>query len=209
MFYVDKTTLSRYWRAYAGRVAESIEPRFNSEREFDSLESAKQYAAKLAYEKLSEDYHRLDKVSIARLINFKVRSLWNQKARETLKKYRARMRELERAMLQPIPVKVELLPDQIMVEGERLEIGSKFYEVNTTTGKLQTYTITKEHINYYSGDLEGDVLYSTDHGRTISELKSPYSNVLVFRDIDEAKEEAKKALLRVIDRAMEDIKKLN
>lgn len=215
MFEVAKSTLPRYWYAYAGSVTERFgEP--CEAREFFAFDEAFHFAYASKCNLLAEDlYHLKNRHSRLALRIFAIRALWNSAIREGLARHRQRIADAQEAFDSAVAdpksvVLIDSLPDMIPVLGNRLAIGTPVYSVDTWAVSIKAATITTESINYYESYPDGvAATYTLSDGRyTQSDMKTSYSNVEQFLDKDQAITRLRALMADKVHKIDEQIKNL-
>ncbi len=189
MFYVDKNSVPRYWIAYAGKVEERVGESLGNEGEFATEREAVAHADCRMWDRLLSELARIKRrYSSTYLAICRIRALWNSRIREGLDRYYTERHEAAIAALVPPITKIERVPEQIPVLGDRLEIGTTVYMVDNYDVKLRVGKITAERISYYDFRPEGvEAYYELDNKMSInSTLKSNYSNQEIYLDKSEA-----------------------
>ena len=189
MFYVDKTTVPRYWWACPGIVEERVGESLGNEGEFLSEESAVTYADCSMSDRLNRELLNIkNRYSRMYLAICRIRALWNSQIRAGLERhYRKRSDAVINAMFPPV-TKIKYAPDQIPMQGTRLALGTLVYMVDNYANTLRVGKIDSERIRYYDFHPEGVAAhYNLDNKMSIdSTLKSTYSNQEIYLDKEQA-----------------------
>lgn len=189
MFYVDKTTVSRYWFAYAGHIEERVGMACGNEGEYDSEQTAYAYAERNLHDRLNYNLrHIRNRYSSIALAVYRIKALWNSKIREGLSRYEQELIEAASNVVVPPEIQVKRAPDQIPVLGTRLPIGTTVYIVDSHDARLHVGKVVAEYISYYDFRPEGvAAYYALDNKMSVeSTLKSNYSNHEIYLDRDKA-----------------------
>ncbi len=202
MFYVDKNSVPRYWIAYAGKVEERVGKCLGNEGEFATEREAVAHADHRMQERLNSELDRIKRrYSSTYLAICRIRARWNSRIRAGLDRYYAERAEVAADALVPPITKIERVPEQIPVLGDRLEIGTTVYLIDTYDVKLRVGKITAERISYYDFRPEGvEAYYELDNKMSInSTLKTTYSNQEVYLDKSEAVNRMRTLLQKKVD----------
>lgn len=189
MFYVDKTTVPRYWWACAGIVEERVGQSCGNVGEYSSEESALAYADRNMADRMNRELRLVQsRYHPVYLAICRIRALWNSRIRDGLDRYYAERHEAATNALVPPLTKIKYVPDQIPVLGDRLTLGTTVYMVDNYDATLRVGKIIAERISYYDFHPEGVVAYyQLDNNMGIkSTLESSYSNQEIYLDKEKA-----------------------
>lgn len=151
MFDMPKTNFPRHLQVYADNVVEhfgEVPEGSLLYMEVDKFEDAICIAANLGDEKIQADIKYLERViSNGRWFSYWVKGLWDPKTRKALTDHYTKMKVLNVALMNhgDQDVSIELLPDELTMLGEKLDIGTEFYMVDTHNLNIKTSKITGYH----------------------------------------------------------------
>lgn len=184
MFTVDKATLPRHWCAYTGNVREELGASCNNEGDFNDETAAIAYAKQALQERLKQDYDRVNCYSRFVLTVYAFRALWNSKLKAALARHYKKVSEARKNMLNPPLVKIDYLPANIPVLGNRLDIGTKIFCIDSYSLTFEEMTVIEENIAYYRHKAEGHTAsYRVGPSTYVkSDLSSGYSNKEYYID---------------------------
>ena len=156
MFTVPKTEIATHWWAYSGVVEERTGECPDAENYFVDFAYAASAAFEMKREQLQRELARIELRASAYVLSvYRIRSLWNSKVRESLKRYEQELAKAKHAASNIPQVKVNSLPDEIPVLGQRLALGTTVYEVDSYALTLRIAEIVEERIDYYTFHPEG------------------------------------------------------